>query len=342
MKLHFASLFDRNYLARGLALHDSLRRHCPEFAFYVLCLDDLTYREVSRVSLRDPALIPIRLSELEERDHALRAARADRTLIEYYFTLSPCLPLYILRKYGPAHVCTLDADQLFYADPTPLFSRLSNHAVMVTAHNFSPGLEASRKFGTFNVSFQVFRNDPVALGCLERWREQCLEWCKDIYDAALDRFADQKYLDAWPALLGDQLHVISHPGVGLAVWNIERFKLTRSARGYEVAGQPLILYHFHGFKLLSSRWAGNGFWPYHVRPSKALRALYADYWERLEVRPGSKDGTGDRGIRRPTSGRMIGRMLEEDTLFYRLKRGWIVHVRLPGLVRWVLARLGRS
>ena len=342
MKLHFASLFDQNYLARGLVLHDSLRRHCKEFEFYVLCLDDLTYREVCQASISHPELIPIRLSELEEHDHALRAARADRTLIEFYFTLSPCLPLYILEKYGVGHVCTLDADQLFYSDPLPLFSLLSNHAVMVTAHNFSPGLEASRKFGMFNVSFQVFRNDPIAIGCLKRWRDQCLEWCKDVYDEAHDRFADQKYLDGWPAFLGAQLHVFNHPGVGLAAWNVDQFKLTRSSRGYEVDGQPLIIYHFHGFKQLSARWAGNGFGLYHVRTNRVLLDLYADYWQRLEARQDSTDLAGDRVIRRPVSSRLLGRMVEERSLFYRVRNNRVVYVRLTGLIRWLLKLLGRD
>ena len=340
MTLHFASLFDHNYLARGEALFDSLKEHCPEFKFYALCLDERTHRQIAEASRTEPRLIAISLAELEEDEPALSDARKNRSLVEYYFTLSPCLPLYVLKKFGAGHVCTLDADQLFYSDPTPLFSLLSNHAVMVTAHNFSPGLEASQKFGMFNVSFQVFRNDPIAIGCLGRWRDQCLEWCKDVYDEAHDRFADQKYLDGWPALLGAQLHVFNHPGVGLAAWNVDQFKLTRSARGHEVDGQPLIVYHFHGFKQLSARWAGNGFGLYHVRPNRVLLDLYADYWQRLEARQVSTDPAGDRVIRRPVSSRLLGRMVEERSLFYRLRNNRVVYVRLTGLIRWMLKLLG--
>jgi hypothetical protein len=339
--VHFATLFDRNYLARGLMLLESLRRHCPSFELYVLCLDDVTYEAMAAVGREQPGVIPVGLPELEAADPDLRAARANRSPVEYYFTLSPCLPLYLLRRYGCGHICTLDADQLFYADPTPLFGLLERRSVLITPHNFAPGLESARKFGAFNVSFQVFKNDPAGLGCLERWRSQCLEWCKDVYDEERGRFADQKYLDEWPALLGDRLHVFDHPGVGLAAWNVNRFGLAKDGAGYRVDGEPLVLFHFHGFKQLSARWAGNRFGLYHVRPTPELLELYGDYWRRLQEKQAPVGDGADHGVRWPTAGRLLERLVEERSLFRRRGDGRLRYVRLPGLVRSLLRLLAR-
>jgi hypothetical protein len=340
--LHFATLFDRNFLARGMALCDSLHRHCPVFTLYVLCLDDASHEEITAAAERRPGIVPIHLREIEAHDPALKAARTDRSLIEYYFTLSPCLPLYVLKRYGPDHVCTLDADQLFFSDPTPLFGLLRDHSVLITAHDFSPGLEEFRKYGAYNVSFQIFKHDDVARGCLERWRSQCLDWCKDEYDEPSGRFADQKYLDGWPSLLGDRLHVFSRPGVGLAAWNFNRFRLSKGESGYLVDGQPLMLVHFHGFKPFSPRLAGNSFGLYRVRPCPILAEIYAEYWGHLREKQARLGDVTERGVRGPSYGRLFERLAKEKTLYFRFVGKRIRHVRvskLEGLLARLLARL---
>ena len=48
MKRHYCTYLDRNYLAKGLALIESLRCHEPDFSLYVICLD-----EISRVILKN-------------------------------------------------------------------------------------------------------------------------------------------------------------------------------------------------------------------------------------------------------------------------------------------------
>ena len=98
----------------------------------------------------------------------------------------------------------------------------------------------------------------------------------------------------------------------------------------------MIIYHFHGFKQLSARWAGNGFGLYHVRTNRVLLDLYADYWQSLEARQVSTDLAGDRVIRRPVSSRLLVRMVEERSLFYRVRNNRVVYVRLTGLIRWLL------
>jgi len=89
---YFCTYFDRNYLPRGLALYRSLQCHCPAFQLWVLCMDAACYETLSALALPDVHLIA--REDFEAGDEGLLAAKQTRSLIEYYFTCTPSLPLW--------------------------------------------------------------------------------------------------------------------------------------------------------------------------------------------------------------------------------------------------------
>ena len=89
----FCTYFDQNYLSRGLALYQSLKSHCPSFRLWVLCMDRICYDFLFKLDLPDIHLI--RIEDLEKGDDKLIKAKENRTTIEYYFTCTPSLLLYI-------------------------------------------------------------------------------------------------------------------------------------------------------------------------------------------------------------------------------------------------------
>ena len=110
---HFCTYFDKNYLLRGLTLYRSLAKHCEiPFRFYVLCLDQETFDILG--SLGDESIIPVRLEKVESWDKELLVAKQNRSLIEYYFTLSSVFPLYVLEHFDVDIVTYLDADLMFF------------------------------------------------------------------------------------------------------------------------------------------------------------------------------------------------------------------------------------
>ena len=116
--LYFATYFDNNYLSRGIALYHSLNENCKDFfLLYVLCLDEATEQYFHHNQFDFPHVKTITLSEIEQFDTELHQSKKNRSIIEYYFTLSPCLPLYLLQKFNLSHICTLDADILFLSNP---------------------------------------------------------------------------------------------------------------------------------------------------------------------------------------------------------------------------------
>lgn len=298
---HYCTYFDRRFLSHGIALATSLQQHCPNHLLWVLCLDDYTAECIE--SLATPNLRTIRLAQLEASDPTLAATRHNRTIVEYYFTLSPCWPRYLLAQHPEIKRLTyLDADLYFFASPQAVFEELGNASILITEHNFPAYLQHHLRFGRFNVGILVFVNDKISQSCLNQWRKQCIDWCSDCIEPG--RYADQKYLDEWPALYGNALKVYPKRGVNLAPWNWDSADLSWHHARPQINGEPLTLFHFARFRpTLNTRVFQSGHLEYGVMPWCLRQFIYGTYWKALvsaskaiaSVRPDYKFTVSTRG-----------------------------------------------
>lgn len=340
--IHLTTYFDRNYLSRGLVMYDSLKEHNVDFELYVLCLDDFTSAFFKQRENAYPQVKTIVLSDIEIDDSELRQCKSNRSLIEYYFTLSPNLPLFLLKKYNLPHICSLDADIFFLGSPTQIFKYLNNYSIVITPHKFSDELKASIKYGYFNVSFQIFKNDKTGIECLEFWRTKCIEWCGDIYEEKSNRFADQKYLDSWPALYTNKLKVLDDNVSGIAPWNLNRFNITKQKKTFYSNQEKLIFYHFHDFKFLNKNWALNGFHTYHVKKTPTIDKLYLIYWNKIINYNTLLSFSKDHSIRKVQTDRVWDRLESENYVYFRLGTLYLFNIvidKLPANIKKILAKM---
>ena len=244
----FCTLFDRNYLYKGLALYRSLVRTCPDFTLWVLCMDDTVYHFLAGARLTGVRLIA--LSDFED-DELLRI-KPTRSPVEYCWTCTPSLLLYILKNNPQcASVTYLDADLFFYRDPQPVYQEFSGNSILIVEHRYPPRLEKyAAIYGRYNVQFLAFRNDPVALACLARWRKQCNDWCYLKYEAG--KWGDQKYLDDWPMQFKG-VRAIAHPGAGVAPWNVAAYSVKKAEGKIFIDHSELVFYHFHQLDIITPR-----------------------------------------------------------------------------------------
>jgi GT2 family glycosyltransferase len=246
-RLWFCTLFDRNYLTRGVALYRSLERWAGDFTLFVLCMDDESYQTMSRLEFPNVRLI--RLAQFE--DDELLKAKVTRSAIEYYWTCTPSLPLYVFDREPEADLVTyLDSDLYFYSEPAPLYDEMGAASVMIHEHRFPPRLAHYAANGIYNVGWVSFRRDDRGLAVARRWRDQCNEWC--FYKEDNGRLGDQKYLDTWTQDF-EGVHVLQHKGGGTAPWNIEQYRVhTGPGDRVFVDDVPLVFYHFHGLRLFDN------------------------------------------------------------------------------------------
>jgi glycosyltransferase involved in cell wall biosynthesis len=275
---YYCTYFDHNYLPRGLALYDSLRRHGGAFELWVLCLSEECEQMLQKLNL--PGVRTISMREFEAGDAPLLAAKQNRSQIEFFFTCTPSLPLFLFRKNPAMNAVTyLDGDLYFFGDAEEIFTEIGEASIAITPHRFPPALRDSERYGIYNVGWITFRRDANAFACLEWWRERCLEWCYDHEENG--RFADQKYLDCWPSKFAG-VKVIEHPGVNLAPWNLIGHQLEWEDGRVWVDGHPLLLFHFHGLRQLTRRIFDPQWTRYQVKPGPVLKKrIYRPYLEHL-------------------------------------------------------------
>lgn len=276
MTYTFCTLFDKNYIYRGLALHNSLMNVGIEFGLYILCLDSETFEVLTRLHMPNVTLLVLKDVEDEE---VLRA-KENRSQVEYYWTLASVLTYYVLEKY-PAilHVAYLDSDIFFFSSPESLYKELDGGSVLIIRHNYSPELRyLEKRSGIYNVGLVVFKNDQFGMACLAQWKADCLRWCYNRLEEG--KFGDQMYLDSWPSS-GRAVRVLQNPGGGVAPWNVAQYALSNNSGVLTVdSGYPLVFFHFHTLRMV-----GPG---HYVPHSKAYRfdplvytSIYEPYFASL-------------------------------------------------------------
>jgi len=202
------TMFDSNYLKKGLALIESLRRHVPDFALCVLTLDEDVYSHFH--SNRSNSIVALSLNEIEIAD--LLAVKPLRSPVEYYWTLTPHLTRFAFDLLDTDSIAYIDADCFLFHDLAPLYDEVGAAPIAIIPHRWTPRhADRLRSAGIYNVSWVYFSRD--GLQCLDEWRARCIEWC--FWEVKPDgRFADQGYLNDWPQRYG--AHVVQHLGANLA------------------------------------------------------------------------------------------------------------------------------
>ncbi|CAL1519214.1 hypothetical protein [Chitinophaga sp. MM2321] len=245
--LYYCTLFDSNYLSRGLAMYESLAAVCNTFHLYVFAFDDKCLQVLKKMEL--PNMTVISLAEFE--DPALLKVKPTRSRAEYCWTCSSSTILYCIQQFKLPHCTYIDADLYFYNDPNVLMDEMGNHAVMITEHRYTPMYDKSKLSGKYCVQYITFRNNRWGMEALQWWRDACLDWCYDRHEDG--KFGDQKYLDDWTTRFTN-VWVMENLGGGLALWNIQQytvFELNGKLRCREISsGKEFdpVFYHFHYLK----------------------------------------------------------------------------------------------
>jgi hypothetical protein len=245
--INFVTLFNSNYLSRGLVLYQSLIEHCDDFNLYVIAFDDTTFNYFQKFPKKN--LTVISLAQFE--DEKLLSVKSSRSAGEYCWTSTPSTVLYCINTFKLDHCVYIDADMCFYTNPKVLIDEWGEKSVLLTEHRYTPKYDQSLISGKYCVQFVGFKNDQDGIEALTYWRNSCIDWC---YARAEDgKFGDQKYLDDWTSRFKN-VHVLNHLGGGIAPWNMQQYVFKGTdlgITGTEKSSNTVffaVFFHFHGLK----------------------------------------------------------------------------------------------
>lgn len=279
---HYVTIFDSLFLPQALALIESMRRHAEPFMLWVIAMDDEAVRVLHELAMPEVRVIPVAEIETDE----LRRVKPGRTRGEYCWTVTPFSPDAVFaRDADIIRVTYIDADLWFLQSPKPLFAdfEASKAAVLLTEHAYAPQRDETATSGHFCVQFMTFvrdRSDPIRIW----WQDRCIEWCFARYEDG--KLGDQKYLDHFPSLFGDQVRIAPQRSWCLGPWNCERFPYSEG-----------IFYHFHGVRLAPRGRINIGsplppavtyrevYLPYTAAILRASKALLVHDWKRRPQQP---------------------------------------------------------
>jgi len=269
--LNFCTLFNVNYLAKGLVLHASLLKMCPSFHLYIFAFDDITYQILAEKSLSNTTII--QLVEFETAE--LLIIKKERSVAEYCWTCTPFAIKHCLQNFDIDSCTYIDADTYFYSDPSALIDAMGNNSVLITPHNYHIKYDQSAISGIYCVQFITFKNTNDGLKVLNWWAQACLKWCYNRYEDG--KMGDQKYLDSWPYMF-DGVYICRTASAGLAPWNALNYTYQEKSGQIIVDADSLIFYHFHDLKYLSNNtWYLGG---YEI-PEFVVENIYKPYIKTL-------------------------------------------------------------
>jgi hypothetical protein len=243
MKKIFLTFFDRNYLARGIAMIDSLKGVEPSANIIVFALDNET--QVLLEQIYQDSLIILPPNYVSERWPHLERLKTTRKHWEYIATRKAWLIYTVLQELENNELLYyVDSDTLFYSSPAPAFRAMLNASIGISPHAFSPKHTSLSKFGRFNAGFLIVRKDKLGLTCMRDWAADCETWC---YQEVVDgKFMNQGYLTSWPSRY-QRVATFTHLGLNLGPWNVDGNILSKVDGELFVNDKHLIFYHFHNW-----------------------------------------------------------------------------------------------
>jgi len=109
--MNYCTYFDKNYLSRGLALYASLlKNNKNKFHLYILAFDRFTYDFLKKKNFK--FITCVYFQDFENKE--LKKVKKKRTIVEYFWTCTPFVIFFFIKKYKLNSCTYLDADIYFF------------------------------------------------------------------------------------------------------------------------------------------------------------------------------------------------------------------------------------
>lgn len=289
------TISDYYYLEKGLTLYESLKSSQSKnsFKLFYICLDEKTFKVIN--SIKNKNIEAININDLENDNFELKnirnlppskeaisngnAQNRDPQYIQFCWALSSYACYYCIHRLNLKNVYYLDADLYFYEDLSMFDEEISNKSVGIVRHR----IDYLPSSGEFNVGIVYFKNSYVGKKCCLWWKKQMSTLPENNpYFPWYGQCGDQKYLELFPLIFGDEVCIVDKKVGHLAPWNVTFHKYKNDKIIWNGIEQDLLYFHFSHFKIIgdSYKTSYNNEWIWGV-PEKTdifVKNKYDDYY----------------------------------------------------------------
>ena len=235
----FCTLFDSNYISKGIALYLSIAKHTDDFSMYVLAMDRKCEEMLKELNF--PNIIVECIEDNYTED--LQRAKSNRTRAEFCWTCGSFVTHRFLTKYNLPNITYLDSDLMFFSSPQIIFDELEEKNASI---GLSPHFIPYNATGKYCVQYCFFKNDKDGLSALTWWKNECINWCySQIEDG---KYGDQMYLSQMPHLFNNVCD-IDHRGAGMAYWNEFAYTFRKEGLIHKGLTYKYVFFHYSGFNI---------------------------------------------------------------------------------------------
>jgi len=253
----FTTLFDVNYIDRGIALYESISKFLSDYKLYCLCLDDLTFNKIREIN--DTKFIPLHIKDefynnkdfeiLTKHNESVPITTPAKKCIRpglspFHFALASFFTHHIMEKELPEDILYVDSDIIFYSSPDLIFNSVKGKSIGIVMHRHN---KVGCWVGGYNVGTVYFRNNEIGRKCLKWWRDVAMDKSNKWFPK-YGHCGDQKYIELFEPMFGDVKILDDDIGHG-APWNFRLYKYFKDKTIIEWNGkiQPLVFIHFSQF-----------------------------------------------------------------------------------------------
>lgn len=292
---NLVTISDYCYLEKGLTLYDSLRKTQDNnsFKLYYICLDDKTYNVINNI--KNNSIEAVKIGDLEEDNFELKnmrnlppskeaisngnAQNRDPYHIQFCWALSSYACFYFLHRRNLDNIYYLDSDLYFYNDLSLFDNEVLDKSIGIVRHR----IDYLPSSGEFNVGIVYFKNNYAGKKCSLWWKKQMSTPPEDNpYFPWYGQCGDQKYLELFPLIFGEEVCIVDKNVGHLAPWNVTFHDYKNDKVIWNNIEQDLLYFHFSHFKVFddSYKTSYNNEWIWGVPElsNKFVKEKYDDYY----------------------------------------------------------------
>lgn len=289
--IYACTICDKNYFAKGLALHHSLyRASLTELILYWLCLDDETYERLHNMDL--PGVVLVRVSNMDNYYDLPAIRKLPNTnwgdeYTNFCWRITPIFINFLLKHFIPtnAKLIYADSDIYFYHPVQLILDVVGTRSVGIHTHRFSRPFDDNIETGWYNVGVMVFTNNETGNRVSDRWIEWIINPHTDLYKK-YGTCGDQKWLNLFIPTFGqDNICVFDEDGDcgHLAPWNCNGVTHPRKYYVmYKGREQPVVFFHFSHFTVENGKWRDSFHGEWNPASDPNVRVYYQQYFETIQ------------------------------------------------------------